>query len=141
MNHDPEWPMDGEDPDLNDTGAERTDPGVREKMASMVGDFISRLLTTGDEGWRKMPIRVPQEIVAYSKEQVSALRQEVAASVRKELGNYFSQLNLSSELLKILTYLTFEVKMQIRLVPTERGSVEIQSRTEVSGIGPETKKP
>ncbi|PKP97837.1 MAG: hypothetical protein CVT74_12835, partial [Alphaproteobacteria bacterium HGW-Alphaproteobacteria-13] len=75
-----------------------------------------------------------------SKEQVSALRSELITVIRKEVSNYFSSLNLHSELLKLLTYLTFEVKMQIRLIPTERGNVEIQTKTEVTGVAPENNK-
>lgn len=116
------------------------DAGLRERVASMMGDFIARMLSTGDEGWRKVPLRVPQEIVSYGKEQVQALRADVVATVRKELANYFGSINLSSELLKLLTYLTFEVRMQIRLVPTEKGHLEIQSKSEVTGFVPENKK-
>jgi len=116
------------------------DPGMRDRIAGLAGELVARLLNTGDEGWHKVPIRVPQEIVSYSKEQVAALRAELIQMMRKEVSNYFSSLNLSSELLKLLTYLTFEVKMQIRLVPTDRGSVELQTRTEVNPVAPESPK-
>ncbi len=116
------------------------DAGVRDRVASMLGDFIARMLAAGDEGWRKVPVRIPQEIVAYGKEQVQALRADVVSTVRKELASYFGSINLSSELLKLLTYLTFEVRMQIRLVPTEKGHLEIQSKSEVTGIASENKK-
>lgn len=117
-----------------------TDASIRERMTTLVNDFITRMLSTGDEGWHKVPLRVPQEIIAYSKEQVQALRDDVVATVRRELTNYFGSINLSSELLKLLTYLTFEVRMQIRLVPTEKGHVEIQSKSEVTALVPENNK-
>lgn len=122
------------------TSAPEADPGMRDRIAGLAGELVARLLNTGDEGWHKVPIRVPQEIVSYSKEQVAALRAELIQMMRKEVANYFSSLNLSSELLKLLTYLTFEVKMQIRLVPTDRGSVELQTRTEVNPVAPESPK-
>jgi hypothetical protein len=135
MSRDTEHPSDGaEQPQVE------ADPGMRDRIAGLAGELIARLLNTGDEGWHKVPIRVPQEIVSYSKEQVSALRSELITVIRKEVSNYFSSLNLHSELLKLLTYLTFEVKMQIRLIPTERGNVEIQTRTEVTGVAPENNK-
>ena len=116
------------------------DPGMRDRIAGLAGELMARLLNTGDEGWHKVPFRVPQEIVLYSKEQVAALRSELIQMMRKEVSNYFGSLNLSSELLKLLTYLTFEVKMQIRLVPTERGHVEIQTKSEVTSVAPENPK-
>jgi len=135
MSRDPEVPNEGE---LH--VAPDADPGMRDRIAGLAGELIARLLNTGDEGWHKVPIRVPQEIVSYSKEQVAALRAELIQMIRKEVSNYFSSLNLSSELLKLLTYLTFEVKMQIRLVPTERGNVEIQTKSEVTSVAPENAK-
>lgn len=131
------------DPPVEDSTpaiAPEADPGMRDRLAGLAGELVARLLNTGDEGWHKVPIRVPQEIVSYSKEQVAALRAELIQMMRKEVSNYFSSLNLSSELLKLLTYLTFEVKMQIRLVPTDRGSVELQTKTEVNPVAPESPK-
>ncbi len=136
MSRDHEPPVE----ELATTSAPEADPGMRDRIAGLAGELVARLLNTGDEGWHKVPIRVPQEIVSYSKEQVAALRAELIQMMRKEVANYFSSLNLSSELLKLLTYLTFEVKMQIRLVPTDRGSVELQTRTEVNPVAPESPK-
>ncbi len=130
-------PPAGDAPPIANTEA---DPGMRDRIAGLAGELVARLLNTGDEGWHKVPIRVPQEIVSYSKEQVAALRAELIQMIRKEVSSYFSSLNLSSELLKLLTYLTFEVKMQIRLVPTERGTLELQSKTEVNPVAPENPK-
>jgi hypothetical protein len=136
MSRDHEPPVE----ELTPVTAPEADPGMRDRIAGLAGELIARLLNTGDEGWHKVPIRVPQEIVSYSKEQVAALRAELIQVMRKEVANYFSSLNLSSELLKLLTYLTFEVKMQIRLVPTDRGSVELQTKTEVNPVAPESPK-
>ncbi len=136
MSREPERPSDDE----SQIHAPEADPGMRDRIAGLAGELVARLLNTGDEGWHKVPIRVPQEIVSYSKEQVASLRAELIQMMRKEVSNYFSSLNLSSELLKLLTYLTFEVKMQIRLVPTERGHVEVQTKTEVTSVAPENSK-
>ncbi|MBU1240939.1 hypothetical protein KKF84_09565 [Myxococcota bacterium] len=95
-------------------------------------DILGKIIHKGESGIKRATdLKIPKEVIAYGKEQMGSLRKEMVGIVGNEVKSFLGSINLGQELVKIFTYLTFEVKMQIRLVPSEKGGLVIQPKTEV----------
>ena len=104
-------------------------------------DMLGRIIHKGESGIKRATdLKIPKEVIAYGKEQMGSLRKEMVGIVGNEVKSFLSSINLGQELVKIFTYLTFEVKMQIRLVPSEKGGLEIQPKTKVKLVESDKEK-
>src|SRR5438067_2113240 len=112
------------------------DDGPREeqkkgRLEHLIPDILRRTFYAGlgavfttEEGIRKLAsdIHLPKEITNYLVQQAAASKDELFRVVAKELRGFLDSLNVSGELQKLLTSLSFEIKTEIRFVPNE-GSV------------------
>lgn len=112
---------------------QETDEAARKDgLSGLMGDILSRVVSVGEGSFKKATdMRIPKELISYGKEQIGSLRKDVVTIVGREMNSFLKSINLGQEMLNLLTYLTFEVKMQIRLLPSERGGLEIKPKTEV----------
>ncbi|MBU1218223.1 hypothetical protein KKF34_14365 [Myxococcota bacterium] len=114
------------------THPETDDPSRKDGLTGLMGDILSRVVSVGEGSFKKATdMRIPKELISYGKEQIGSLRKDVVTIVGREMNSFLKSINLGQEMLNLLTYLTFEVKMQIRLLPSERGGLEIKPKTEV----------
>lgn len=97
-------------------------------MDGFVPDVIKRLFVAGlgavfasEEGIRRLATEfsLPKEMAGYLVSQAQATKNELFRIVAGEVRGFLESINLGAELKKILTSLTFEVKMQIRLLPSD----------------------
>ncbi|MEY3011546.1 MAG: hypothetical protein RIT45_281 [Pseudomonadota bacterium] len=118
----------------SDTGATEREPTeAREgpgfaKRAIEAG--VMRMLQT-EEGLRALAgAVVPRELVGKALDGVDTVKGEAVAVIGRELRTFLANLNVGEEMAKILTSVSFEVKMQVRFVPNEDGTLRAQVRSD-----------
>ncbi len=108
----------------------RPERGLEAFARRAVEAGVQRMLNS-DEGLRNLVgAVVPRELVGRAVDQVDAAKTEVVAVVGREMRTFLANLNVGDELAKILTSVSFEVRMQVRFVPNEDGTLRAQVRAE-----------
>ena len=130
-----------EDLSSDELGArDRDDKSVRKRLEAFVPDLVKRTFYAGlgavfttEEGIRKLATEfsLPKDVVTYLVNSSKATKDELYRIVAKELRGFLEGLNLSQELAKLLTTLSFEVKMEARFIPNDEA---------VAGIKPHIRK-
>jgi hypothetical protein len=101
--------------------------GSRSWKSRMVPELVQRLFVAGmgavftsEEGIRKLAkdVSLPKDVTKYLVSQAQTTREQLFRIVARELRSFLESINLGAELTKILTSLTFEIKMQVRLLPS-----------------------
>jgi len=87
---------------------------------------------TTEEGIRKLAsdFHLPKDITNYLIQQAAASKDELFRVVGNELRGFLSNVNISGELQKLLTSLSFEVKTEIRFIPNDQS---------IAGVKPDMK--
>jgi hypothetical protein len=124
--------------------------GGRSWKSRMVPELVQRLFVAGmgavftsEEGIRKLAkeVSLPKDVTKYLVSQAQTTRNELFRIVAGELRTFLESINLGAELTKILTSLTFEIKMQVRLLPSDKpGTIrpDIKGDVKVIKNGDET---
>lgn len=127
-------------PSLGEDGGE--EHRFRERLEKLLPDVVRRAInagssafTTTEDGVRRLvsEFNLPREVAAYLMVQASASKDEVLRLIGAELRRFLETVNLSGELQKLLTSLSFEIKTEIRFIPNDQALVkpEIKNRTTV----------
>ncbi|NOY93304.1 MAG: hypothetical protein GXP55_19125, partial [Deltaproteobacteria bacterium] len=66
-------------------------------------------------------VKLPREVVTYVFSQVDETKNSLVRAVAREVRNFLEATDLSTELQKALTTLSFEVKTEIRFIPNDSG--------------------
>lgn len=80
-------------------------------------------------------LKLPREAISFAFSQLDETKSGLYKAVASELRQFLENSNLGDELARALTKLTFEVKMQVRFVPSEnkpRPKVATQVRVRAS---------
>jgi hypothetical protein len=118
-------PKDFQDSGKEGEGAEGWDL----RPSRMVPEMLKRLFVAGmgaflssEEGVRRLAseFSLPKDVASFLITQAQSTKDELFRIVAREIREFLETINLGAELTKILTSLTFEVKMQIRLLPNEQ---------------------
>ena len=105
---------------------------TQEAPGSILGSLLGKMLSTGENQIKRAAeLKLPREVINFSKEQMKGLKHDMVKTVGSEVSNFLKNLNLGKELVKVLTYLTFEVKMQIRLVPSDENKLKIKPESKI----------
>jgi hypothetical protein len=114
-------------------------PGKRGRLEQLIPDIVRRTFYAGlgavfttEEGIRKLAsdFHLPKDITNYLIQQAAASKDELFRVVGKELRAFLENVNISGELQKLLTSLSFEVKTEIRFIPNDQA---------VAGVKPDIK--
>src|SRR5262249_29605242 len=108
-------------PTEDDAGPEETrdEKSVRRRLERVVPDLVKRTFYAGlgavfttEEGIRKLAneFSLPKDVVAYLVNSAASTKDELYRIVAKELRGFLEGLNLSQEMAKLLTTLSFEIK-------------------------------
>jgi hypothetical protein len=108
---------------------------VRQKLETYVPELVKRAFTAGmgavfttEEGLRRLAkdISLPKDVAGYLVNTASSTKDEVLRIMAKEIREFLQSVNLSEEIAKMLTTLSFEVKTEIRFIPNAEkyGGVE-----------------
>jgi hypothetical protein len=123
----------GEDPTAEDGRG-------RKGLDQLLPDVVKRAVYAGlgavfstEEGIRRIAsdFHLPKDVANYLMHQASASKDEVLRIVAKELRTFLETVNISQELQKLLTSVSFEIKTEIRFIPNDEA---------VGGVKPEVKK-
>ncbi len=88
-----------------------------------VSTGINTMLTT-EEGVRAVVGAVAdKDIIGTAVSGVDATRKEAVAIIGREVQQFLESLNLSEEITKILTSVSFEIRTEVRFVPNEAGKL------------------
>lgn len=108
---------------------------VRQRLESFVPELVKKGFTAGmgalltsEEGIRRITkeMTLPKDIAGYLVNTASASKDEVLRIVAREVREFLQSVNLSEEIAKMLTTLSFEIKTEIRFIPNDEkyGGVE-----------------
>ncbi len=107
-------------------------------VEGMVPDGLKKLLyagigalVSGEEGARRMAsdLSLPKDAAGYLLAQVQSTKRELFRIIAGEIRDFLEGINIGAEIQRILTSLTFEIKMQVRLKPSKNDN----------GVRPEVK--
>ena len=122
--------------DPQDVGRENEGEGWDLRPSRVVPEVVKRLFVAGmgaflssEEGIRRLAseFSLPKDVASFLVTQAQGTKDELFRIVARELRGFLESVNFGAELTKILTSLTFEVKMQIRLLPSDQGSGVVPS--------------
>jgi len=127
---------DGEDVLFDDTFEDVIDPahpeeGVREIIGTVVERVMPRLLrriiAAGGEKLTEPDLQkiirdtpMPRDLSGLLVHQIDNVREEVLRILTQEIQRFLEGLNLSQELQKVLTSVSFEIRTEIRFVPNDK---------------------
>lgn len=93
----------------------------------------SSAISNTEDGVRRLvsEFNLPRDVAAYLMVQASASKDEVLRIISEEIRKFLQTVNLSGELQKLLTSLSFEIKTEIRFIPNDQAVVkpEVRSKT------------
>lgn len=76
--------------------------------------------------------KLPKEIITYVFSQVDETKNALVRVVAREVRDFLEATDLSNELQKALTSLSFEIKTEVRFIPNDAGTgvrPDVRSRT------------
>jgi hypothetical protein len=139
----PEESLDDELPPENGAAAHEAHEGEpskqRGRLEGFIPDIVKRTFYAGlgavfttEEGIRKIAsdLKLPKDVANYLIQQAAASKDELFRVVGKELRGFLETVNISGELQKLLTSLSFEIKTEIRFIPNDEA---------IAGVKPDVK--
>jgi hypothetical protein len=112
---------------------------LRERLQVLIPELVRKTFHAGlgavlstEEGIRKIApdFTLPKDVANYVLASADGAKDEVMRVVGRELHEFLGRLNVSQELAKLLTQLSFEIKTEVRFIPNDQA---------VSGVKPDVK--
>ncbi|HUH02623.1 MAG TPA: hypothetical protein VML75_11575 [Kofleriaceae bacterium] len=115
---------------------------VRRKLEAFIPDLVRKTFTAGmgavfttEEGIRRLTkeMTLPKDVAGYLANTASTTKDEFLRIIAREVREFLQTVNLSEEIAKMLTTLSFEVKTEIRFIPNDSkyGGVEPDVKSRV----------
>lgn len=101
---------------------------VRRKLEAFIPDLVRKTFTAGmgavfttEEGIRRITkeMTLPKDVAGYLANTASTTKDEFLRIIAREVREFLQTVNLSEEIAKMLTTLSFEVKTEIRFIPND----------------------
>lgn len=102
---------------------------VRAKVEAWVPDLVKKAFAAGmgavfttEEGIRRITkeMPLPKDVAGYLVNTASSTKDDLMRAVAREVREFLQTVNLSEEIAKMLTTLSFEVKTEIRFIPNDQ---------------------
>lgn len=102
--------------------------GVKQRLEALIPEIIKKTFTAGmgavfttEEGIRRITkdMTLPKEVAGYLASTAGNTKDEIVRIVAGEVREFLQTVNLSEEITKMLTTLSFEIKTEIRFIPNE----------------------
>lgn len=100
---------------------------IRQKLEQIVPDLVKKTFAAGmgavfstEEGIRKFAGSAREsipEVAGYLASSADGAKDRVVEIIARETREFLSGLNLTDEIVKLLTTLSFEIKTEIRFIP------------------------
>lgn len=100
--------------------AERLLPELLKRLV----ESIDRFSEGKDMRQRVGELKLPKEVLALLLSQLEESKNGLYRALAKELRDFLEQTNFADELIAALTKLTFEIKTEVRFVPSSRAPAE-----------------
>ena len=117
----------------------RDEARQRGRLENLIPDIVRRTFYAGlgavfttEEGIRRIAsdLKLPKDMANYLIQQAAASKDELFRVVGRELRGFLESVNISGELQKLLTSLSFEIKTEIRFIPNDEA---------IGGVKPDLK--
>lgn len=97
---------------------------LRQRLESLVPELVKKTFAAGmgavfstEEGIRRLAKESLPDAVGYIASSADGAKDKVFEVIARETREFLSNLNISEEIAKILTTLSFEIKTEIRFIP------------------------
>ncbi|HUJ58039.1 MAG TPA: hypothetical protein VLX92_06090, partial [Kofleriaceae bacterium] len=98
---------------------------IRQRLEHLVPELVKKTFAAGmgavfstEEGIRKIAREVSlPDVVGYVTSSADGAKDKVFEVIARETRDFLANLNLTEEIAKILTTLSFEIKTEIRFIP------------------------
>lgn len=114
----------------DDDDQRRRDEAAERRFRGAVADLIRKALDNTVESVQTTQ-SASRDALQYLLQQGDRGKKEVVRLVSKEVGDFLRGINLSSELIKVLTGVELEVRASVRFRPTAGGGVRPDIRADV----------
>ncbi len=101
---------------------------VRERLEAIVPELVKKTFAAGmgavlgtEEGIRRVTreMKLPKDVAGYLLDTAGNTKDEFMRILAREVREFLQTVNLSEEIAKMLTLLSFEVKTEIRFIPND----------------------
>jgi hypothetical protein len=103
---------------------------LRQRLESLVPELVKKTFAAGmgavfstEEGIRKIARENLPEVAGYLAAGADTAKDKVFEVIARETREFLANLNLTEEVAKILTTLSFEIKTEIRFIPNSERMV------------------
>ena len=97
---------------------------IRQRLERLVPELVKKTFAAGmgavfstEEGIRKIARESLPEVAGYIASSADGAKDKVFEVIARETREFLGNLNVSEEIAKILTTLSFEIKTEIRFIP------------------------
>src|SRR5689334_20328637 len=97
---------------------------IRHRLERLVPELVKKTFAAGlgavfstEEGIRKIARESLPDVAGYIASSADGAKDKVFDVIARETREFLSSLNVSDEIAKILTTLSFEIKTEIRFIP------------------------
>jgi len=97
---------------------------IRHRLERLVPELVKKTFAAGmgavfstEEGIRKIARESLPEVAGYIASSADGAKDKVFEVIARETREFLANLNVSEEIAKILTTLSFEIKTEIRFIP------------------------
>ena len=97
---------------------------IRQRLEALVPELVKKTFAAGmgavfstEEGIRRLARENLPDAVGYIASSADGAKDKVFEVIARETREFLSNLNLTDEIAKILTTLSFEIKTEIRFIP------------------------
>ena len=104
--------------------ADRLTESIRQRLEHLVPELVKKTFAAGmgavfstEEGIRKIARESLPEVAGYIASSADGAKDKVFDVIARETREFLANLNVSEEIAKILTTLSFEIKTEIRFIP------------------------
>ncbi len=101
---------------------------VRQRVEAFIPELVKKTFTAGmgavfstEEGIRRVTkeMSLPKDVAGYLANTASSTKDEIVKIIAREVREFLQSVNLSEEIAKMLTTLSFEIKTEIRFIPND----------------------
>src|SRR5688572_8950744 len=98
--------------------------GIRQRLEALVPELVRKTFAAGmgavfsiEEGIRRIARESLPEMAGYIASSADGAKDKVFEVIARETREFLANLNVSEEIAKLLTTLSFEIKTEIRFIP------------------------
>jgi hypothetical protein len=109
-------------------GDEGLPKSVRHRVEAMIPEIVKKTFAAGlgalfttEEGIRRLAkdLSLPKDVAGYLAHTAGDAKDELLRIIAREVREFLETVNLSEEVSKMLTMLSFEIKTEIRFIPND----------------------